>query len=86
MSDIIAGITILVSDRTVANSEINNILGKYASIIAGRMGIPHLQEDRSVISLILQGDATAVDSLVCELIDIEATKGFRTVLAQFPEA
>lgn len=85
MSDIIAGITILVNDRQVANSTINSILGKYGSIIAGRMGIPHLHGDRSVIALILQGDSISVDSLVCELVDIETTKGFRTILAQFPE-
>ena len=85
MSDVIAGITILVEDRSEANQDVNAILSKYATIIAGRMGIPHLQGDRSVIALILQGDATAVDSLVCDLTSVEKTKGFRTVLAQFEE-
>jgi putative iron-only hydrogenase system regulator len=85
MSDIIAGITILVQDRKSANRAINDILSNYGSLIAGRMGIPHLQGERSVISLIVQGDATAVDSLMCELTDIEAAQGFRTVLARFAE-
>jgi putative iron-only hydrogenase system regulator len=85
MSDIIAGVTILVEDRKTANIEINRILSNYGGIIAGRMGIPHLQGDRSVISLILQGDATAVDSLLCELTSVETAKGFRTVLARFAE-
>jgi len=83
MADIIAGITILVNDRSKANADINAILSKYAGIISGRMGIPHLQGDRSVIALILQGDETAVDSLVCELTNVEKSKGFRTVLARF---
>lgn len=83
MADIIAGVTILVEDRLAANNAINTVLAKYAGIIAGRMGIPHLQGERSVISLILQGDATAVDSLMCELTEVEATQGFRTVLARF---
>ena len=83
MADIIAGITILVDDRSKANADINGILSKYAGIISGRMGIPHLQGDRSVIALILQGDETAVDSLVCELTNVEKSKGFRTVLARF---
>ncbi len=83
MADIIAGITILVEDRQQANPVLNEILSQYGGIIAGRMGIPHLQGDRSVISLILQGDDTAVDSLVCELTEVEAARGFRTVLAQF---
>lgn len=83
MTDIIAGVTILVRDRRQANNAINDILARYGSIIAGRMGIPHLQGDSSVISLILQGDAVAVDSLMCDLTEVESTKGFRTVLARF---
>lgn len=85
MANIIAGLTILVGDRREANTDINNILSNYAGIIAGRMGIPHLEGDRSVISLILQGDETAVDSLVCELTSVEQARGFRTVLARFEE-
>ena len=83
MSNIIAGITILVEDRREANPTLNAILSHYGSIIFGRMGIPHLDGDRSVISLIVQGDATAVDSLICELTAVEKAKGFRTVLARF---
>ena len=83
MSDVIAGITILVEDRTRANAAINAVLSQYGNIISGRMGLPHLSGDRSVISLILQGDETAVDSLICDLTNIEAAKGFRTVLARF---
>jgi putative iron-only hydrogenase system regulator len=85
MADIIAGITILVDDRQQAQAEINAILSKYAALISGRMGIPHLHGDRSVIALILQGDETAVDSLVCELTSVEKTRGFRTVLSRFEE-
>ena len=83
MADVIAGVTILVKNRKTANTAINEILSQYASIIAGRMGIPHLSEERSVISLILQGDEVAVNSLVCELTTIEDARGFRTVLARF---
>jgi putative iron-only hydrogenase system regulator len=83
MSDIIAGVTILVNDRKNANAAINAVLSNYGSLIVGRMGIPHLQGECSVISLIVQGDATAVDSMLCELTDIEEAKGFRTVLAKF---
>ncbi len=85
MSDIIAGVTILVEDRHAASPAINAILSQYGGVIAGRMGIPHLNGDHSVITLILQGDATAIDSLVCELTEVEAAKGFRTVLARFGE-
>jgi putative iron-only hydrogenase system regulator len=85
MSDIIAGVTILVEDRKTANAGLNDILSKYGSIIAGRMGIPHLHDERSVISIILQGDETAIDSLVCELTSVEKARGFRTVLARFEE-
>jgi putative iron-only hydrogenase system regulator len=83
MADIIAGVTILVDDRKSAHDDLNAILSNYAGIIAGRMGIPHLHGDRSVIALILQGDETAIDSLVCELTSVEQTRGFRTVLARF---
>ncbi|HEX2951891.1 MAG TPA: TM1266 family iron-only hydrogenase system putative regulator [Armatimonadota bacterium] len=85
MSDVIAGVTILIEDRKTANIAVNDILAKYASIITGRMGIPHLQGERSVISIILQGDETAVDSLVCELTSVEKARGFRTVLARFEQ-
>ncbi|MHB9130315.1 MAG: TM1266 family iron-only hydrogenase system putative regulator [Armatimonadota bacterium] len=85
MSDIIAGLTILVEDRHTANPELNRILSEYGGIIAGRMGIPHLNEDRSVVTLILQGDETAIDSLLCDLTTVEKTKGFRTVMARFEE-
>lgn len=85
MADIIAGLTILVNDRKAANPELNSILSNYGGIIAGRMGIPHLQGDSSVITLILQGDEEVVNSLACELTAVEAAKGFRTVLARFEE-
>lgn len=85
MSEVIAGVTILVDDRQLAHPQINEILSKYGSIIVGRMGIPHLHHERSVITLILQGEEEAVDGMVCELTDVETTKGFRTVLARFNE-
>jgi putative iron-only hydrogenase system regulator len=85
MAEIIAGITILVEDRNGASREINRILSAYGSIIAGRMGIPHLRGERSVIALIVQGDETAVDSLACDLTTLERAQGFRTVLAKFEE-
>ena len=83
MADVIAGVTILVRNRKEAHAAINEILSIYGGIIAGRMGIPHLSEDRSVISLILQGDEVAVNSLLCELTAMEKARGFRTVLARF---
>lgn len=85
MTDIIAGLTILVDNRKVANPELNTILSNYGGIIAGRMGIPHLHGDRSVITLILQGEESAVEALVCELTAVEQAKEFRTVLARFAE-
>ncbi|MEI7833385.1 MAG: TM1266 family iron-only hydrogenase system putative regulator [bacterium] len=85
MADIIAGLTILVNNRKAANQELNSILSNYGGIIAGRMGIPHLQGDNSVITLILQGDEEAISSLACELTAVETAKGFRTVLARFEE-
>lgn len=85
MVDVIAGVTILVDDRQLAHPEINEVLSRYGAIIAGRMGIPHLNNERSVIALIVQGDEEAVDGMVCELTSVEKTKGFRTVLARFEE-
>ena len=40
MAEIIAGLTILVDNRKVANPKLNTILTNYGEIIAGRMGIP----------------------------------------------
>jgi putative iron-only hydrogenase system regulator len=83
MADIIAGVTILVENRREAHGAINEILSNYGTIIAGRMGIPHLHDERSVISLIVQGDELAVDGMICELTSVEQAKGFRTVLSRF---
>jgi len=85
MADIIAGLTILVDDRHAANPELNTLLSRYGEIIAGRMGIPHLQGDRSVITLILMGDEVAIDAMMCDLSAVEKAKGFRTVLARFEQ-
>jgi putative iron-only hydrogenase system regulator len=85
MTDVIAGVQILVSDRVSAHGAINETLSKYGEMIVGRMGIPNLEGDCAVISLVVQGPADALDGLMCDLTAVEAASGFRTVLAKFEE-
>ena len=61
-------IGILITDRDKASPEIQNILSDYGDIILGRMGLPHLSENKlSIITLIVQATTDQVGSLTGRL-------------------
>ena len=80
---ILAGITILVRNRVEAQDKMNDILSKHGNIVQGRLGLPHLHNDSSVVSLILQGTAEEVENLYYDLKSVAETEQFEVVLAKF---
>ena len=80
---ILAGITILVRNRVEAQSKMNDILSKHGNIIQGRLGLPHLNNDSSVVSLILQGANEEVDALYNDLKSVAETEQFEVTIAKF---
>jgi putative iron-only hydrogenase system regulator len=60
---------IVIEDRHVV-AKVNQILIEHAELIIGRMGLPHLARDVSVISLIVDGSTDQVGSLTGKLGNI----------------
>ena len=60
---------IVIEDRQVV-PKVNQILSEHADLIIGRMGLPHLARDVSVISLIVDGSTDQVGSLTGKLGNI----------------
>ncbi|MGB9803065.1 TM1266 family iron-only hydrogenase system putative regulator [Desulfofundulus sp.] len=58
---------ILVEDRQHAAGKINSILGEYAEIIVGRMGIPYREKNLSVIALIVDGTTDEIGAMTGKL-------------------
>ncbi len=59
-------IGIVIEDRQVV-SKVNQLLSEHADLIIGRMGLPHLAREVSVISLIVDGSTDQVGSLTGKL-------------------
>lgn len=53
---------VVKGDRSVS-LDIQKTVSAYADIIYGRMGIPHLEENVSTISLIVKGDNERISAL-----------------------
>ena len=66
MENRIGVIGIIIEDREVAE-KINEILHAYASIIAGRMGLPYRERGLSVISIIVDATADEISGLTGKL-------------------
>lgn len=70
MADTRLGVVgIVVEDRNSA-IEVNKILGEYAHIIIGRMGVPYKEKEVSVISLIVDGTTDQIGALTGKLGNI----------------
>jgi putative iron-only hydrogenase system regulator len=59
-------IGIVIEDRQIV-AKVNQILSEHADLIIGRMGLPHLARDVSIISLIVDGSTDQVGSLTGKL-------------------
>lgn len=58
---------IVVENRKETAPRVNNILTEYGDLIIGRMGIPHLEHDNSVITLIVRATTDQVGELTGKL-------------------
>jgi putative iron-only hydrogenase system regulator len=63
---------VVVENRRMTGSRVQRVLSEHGDIILGRMGLPHLEEDRlAVITLIVQADPDEVGSLTGKLGSID---------------
>ncbi len=58
---------IIIHNRKKAAPIVNNILTEFGDVIVGRMGIPHLKKDLSVIALIVNASTDQVGALTGKL-------------------
>lgn len=61
------GVIGIVLEHRGAAPLLNEILGQYASIIVGRMGIPYRERNLAVIALIVDGTTDEVGALTGKL-------------------
>lgn len=58
---------IIIHNRKKAAPVVNNILTEFGDLIAGRMGIPHVKKELSVIILIVNANTNEVGALTGKL-------------------
>jgi putative iron-only hydrogenase system regulator len=58
---------IIIHSRKKAAPMVNNILTEFGDLIAGRMGIPHVKKELSVIILIVNATTNEVGALTGKL-------------------
>ncbi|MCK9571737.1 MAG: iron-only hydrogenase system regulator [Candidatus Omnitrophica bacterium] len=58
---------IIIQDRKVSAGLVNGILSEFGQIIVGRMGIPHLKDKRSIITLIVEATTDELGALTGKL-------------------
>jgi len=58
---------IIIEDRKKSAPIVNEILSQFGNIIYGRMGIPHLKEDHSVIVVIVDATTDELGALTGRL-------------------
>lgn len=61
------GVVGIVVEDNNASEEINSLLHKYSSIIAGRMGLPYKERGVSVISIIVDGTMDEITAMTGKL-------------------
>lgn len=58
---------IIIHNRKKAAPLVNNILTEFGELVIGRMGIPHVKRDLSVIALIVNASTDEVGALTGKL-------------------
>ena len=58
----LAVLSVIVRDRTVTE-RLNACLSEYGEYVVGRMGIPHREKGVSVLSIVLDAPASALNAL-----------------------
>ncbi len=58
---------IIIQERKASAPLVNSILSEFGQIIIGRMGIPHLKDERSIITLIVEATTDELGALTGKL-------------------
>jgi putative iron-only hydrogenase system regulator len=58
---------IIIQERKVSAALVNKILSEFGQIVIGRMGIPHLKDERSIITLIVEATTDELGALTGKL-------------------
>ncbi|NIA28482.1 MAG: CopG family transcriptional regulator [Actinobacteria bacterium] len=75
-------VAIIVHDRNVAFSALNEILHEYSNIIIGRLGLPYKERSLSIISLIVDGNTDQIGALtgkIGQLPDVTVKSAFAKI-------
>lgn len=64
-------IGIAVEDRSIAGQRVNQLLTEYGDYIIGRMGIRKVEENLSIIALIIEGNTDIIGAITGKLGSIE---------------
>jgi putative iron-only hydrogenase system regulator len=70
----IAVVGIILNSREEAAKIVNGILGDFAHIIVGRMGIPYKEKGISIISLIIDANNSEIGALTGRLGNLKSVK------------
>lgn len=71
MSNRIGVIGIVVDSHEKSGAAVQDILGKYSSLIIGRMGVPYRERNISVISVIVEGNTDDIGAMTGMLGNLE---------------
>ena len=63
----IAVVSMVLDDPTSVQKEVNEVIGSYKDIIKGRMGVPLPDEDASIISIAVVGEADIINAFTGRL-------------------
>ncbi len=67
----VAVISAILEQPDLAQAQFNSVLSTFKGIVKGRLGIPLLDEDVAVISVVVIGDMDEINSLTGKLGNIE---------------
>lgn len=62
---------IIIKDRTISATKVNEILAEYGDIIVGRIGLPYRERGINVIALIIDGSTNEIGAMTGKLGMIE---------------
>ncbi|MDO7787983.1 TM1266 family iron-only hydrogenase system putative regulator [Desulforamulus aquiferis] len=70
MENSVGGVVIVVEDRERLAPKVNAILTSYGDLIVGRVGLPYREKNKYVITIVVDGDVTEVNSMVAKLEEL----------------
>lgn len=78
----IAVLSVIVEKREHAAEQVNALLSEYGECIVGRMGIPYHAKGVSVICVVLDATASAINALTGKLGKIEGVSA-KTLFSKY---